>query len=204
MYTRAAGRLGCGQTVADAGNSCRRFTLLGVGPALENPAKGRPLGESVFTRERHAIVAVGVGGGDISGEDRGHAGQPKGVGKGVGMSQLPALRERAIGSSGGLIRIAAMPKRPGQLDKGADPDVLPVAKGGIAMLARADTTTRPFRNARGLHGNRRYTIKDKARMRWPTRSGPDEGCDWADDRKLVACSSAAAIAPALRLETQSP
>ena len=39
-----------------------------------------------------------------------------------------------IGGSGGLIRIAAMPKRPGQTDKGADPDVLPVAKGGIAVL----------------------------------------------------------------------
>jgi hypothetical protein len=45
----------------------------------------------VFTRERHAIVAVGVGASDISGEDRGHAGEPKGVGKGVGMSQLPTL-----------------------------------------------------------------------------------------------------------------
>src|SRR5208282_1077530 len=41
-------------------------------------------------------------------------------------------------------------------------------------------------------------------MRWPTRSGPDEGCDWATDRKLAACSSAAAIGPALWLETQSP
>jgi hypothetical protein len=50
------------------------------------------------------------------------------------MSQLPAVRERAISGSGGLIRIAAMPERPGQLDKGADPDILPVVKGGIAML----------------------------------------------------------------------
>ena len=50
------------------------------------------------------------------------------------MSQLPAVRERTIGSSGGLIRIAAMPKRPGQDDKGGDTDVLPVAQGGIAML----------------------------------------------------------------------
>jgi len=90
----------------------------------------------VFTRERHAIVAVGVDGGDISGEDRGHAGVIKGVGKGVGMSQLPAVRERAIGSAGGLISIAAMPERPGQAGKGADPDVLPVAKGVIAMLVR--------------------------------------------------------------------
>src|SRR6516162_1088755 len=73
-------------------------------------------------------------GGDISGEGRGHSGEIKGVGKGVGMSQLPAQCERAIGSSGGLIRIAAMPKRQGQLDKGAEPDVLPIAKGGIAML----------------------------------------------------------------------
>ena len=88
----------------------------------------------MFTRECHAIVAVGADGGDISGEDRGHAGVIKGVGKGVGMAQLPAICERAIGSSGGLIRIAAMPERPGQLDKGADPDVLPVVKGGIAML----------------------------------------------------------------------
>src|SRR4029077_7213997 len=52
----------------------------------------------------------------------------------VGMSQLPAQCERTIGSSGGLIRIAAMPERQGQMDKGADPDVLPVAKGVIAML----------------------------------------------------------------------
>jgi hypothetical protein len=36
----------------------------------------------------------------------------------------------------GLIRIAAMPKRPGQHDKGADPDVLPVVEGGIAVLVR--------------------------------------------------------------------
>ena len=95
---------------------------------------GRPQGESVFTRERHAIVAAGADGGDIVGEGRGRAGQPKGVGKGVGMSQLPAQCERAIGSTGGPIRIAAMPEHPGQLDKGADADVLPVAKGGIAML----------------------------------------------------------------------
>src|SRR6516164_1914211 len=93
------------------------------------------MGELVFTRERHAITAVGVNGGDISGEDRGYAGKIKGVGKGVGMPQLPAIRERTIGSAGGLIGIAAMPKRPGQDDKSADPDVLPVVKGGIAVLA---------------------------------------------------------------------
>jgi transposase len=34
--------VGCGQTVAGAGNSRRRFTLLGVDPALENPAPGPP------------------------------------------------------------------------------------------------------------------------------------------------------------------
>ena len=88
----------------------------------------------MFIRDRHAIVAVGAGGGRISGEDRGHPGEIKGLGKGVGMSQLPAVRERAIGGSGGLIRIAAMPERPGQDDKGADPDVLPIVKGGIAVL----------------------------------------------------------------------
>src|SRR6516164_11769930 len=92
------------------------------------------MGELVFTRERHAITAVGVNGGDIPGEDRGYAGKIKGVGKGVGMPQLPAICERTIGGAGGLIGIAAMPKRPGQDDKGADPDVLPVAKGVIAML----------------------------------------------------------------------
>ena len=47
---------------------------------------------------------------------------------------MPAIRERAIGGSGRLIWIAAMPKRPGQLDKGTDPDVLPVVKGGISVL----------------------------------------------------------------------
>ena len=88
----------------------------------------------MFTRECHAIASVAMDGGDISGEDRGHAGVKKGVGKGVGMTQLPAVPKRAIGSSRGLIRIAAMPKRPGQKDKGADPDVHPVVKGGIAML----------------------------------------------------------------------
>ena len=75
-------------------------------------------------------------GGDISGEGRGHSREIKGVGKGGGMSQLPAQCECTIGSSGGPIRIAAMPERPGQHDKGADPDVLPVVKGGIAMLVR--------------------------------------------------------------------
>ena len=84
----------------------------------------------MFTRERYAIVAAGVDGGDISGEDRGRAGKPKGVGKGVGMAQLPAQCERAIGGSGGLVRIAAMPERPGQKDNGADPDVLPASISG--------------------------------------------------------------------------
>ena len=48
----------------------------------------------------------------------------------MGKSQLLAQCERTIGSPRGLIRIAAVPQRQGQLDKGADPDVLP----GIAML----------------------------------------------------------------------
>ena len=161
------------QTVADAGNPRRRFTLLGVGPALENPAKARPLGESVFPRKRHAIVAVGAGGGDISGEDRGFAGKREGVGKGVGMSQLPAVRECTTGGSGGLIRIAAMPKRPGQLGKGADPDVLPAAKGGIAMLVGP--------------------IQQGGRFEMP------EGCTVI--AAVVACSSAAAIAPLFAVKT---
>ena len=97
---------------------------MGVGPAPKNPATRRPKGESVFTRERHAVIAIGTGGGDISGEDCRYAGQRKGVGKGVGVSELPAIRERTIGGPGGLIRIAAMPKRPGQLDKDADPDLV--------------------------------------------------------------------------------
>jgi hypothetical protein len=63
---------------------------LGEDPALENPAIGRPLRESVFIRDRHAIVAAGVDGGDIPGEGRGHPRVIKGVGKGEGMSQLPA------------------------------------------------------------------------------------------------------------------
>src|SRR5262249_35652136 len=50
------------------------------------------------------------------------------------LSQLPAVRERTIRGSGGLIRIAAMPKRPRQDGKGADPDVLPVVNGRIAVL----------------------------------------------------------------------
>jgi len=133
-YARA-GRLERGDTVAEAGNAGRRFTLLGVHPALENPAPGRPLGESVFTRECHALVAAGRGGGDIPGEDPGRAGQTEALGEGVGMAQLPAQCERTIGSAGRTIRIATMPKRPGQLDKGGDPDVRSVAKSGIAVLA---------------------------------------------------------------------
>ena len=66
----AASRLGSGQPVADADNSRRRLTLLGVGPAPENPADGRPLGESMLTRERYAIIAVAADGGEISGEDQ--------------------------------------------------------------------------------------------------------------------------------------
>src|SRR5262249_31012132 len=92
------------------------------------------MGESVFTRQRHAIAAAGADGGDISREGRGHSSEIEDLGKGVGMAQLSAQCERTIGSSGGLIRIAAMPKRRGQIDKGDDPDVLPVAKGGIGML----------------------------------------------------------------------
>ena len=88
----------------------------------------------MFTRDCHAIVAAGAGGDDIAGKDRGPTGKREGVGKGGGMSQLPAQCERAIDGLGGPIRIAAMPKRIGQDDKGADPDVLPVAKGGIAVL----------------------------------------------------------------------
>ena len=90
-----AGRLARGHTVADKGNSRRRFTTLGVGPALECPAQGGPVGETVFTRKRHAIVAASVDGGDISGEDSGHAGKPKGLGKGVGMSQLTVVNASA-------------------------------------------------------------------------------------------------------------
>ena len=89
-------RLGRGHTVADAGDSRRRVTPLGVGPALKNPATGRPKGQSVFTGEGHAIVAAGVNGGDISGQDRGHSREIKGAGKGVGMSQLPAIGERTM------------------------------------------------------------------------------------------------------------
>jgi hypothetical protein len=44
---------------------------------------------SVLTRDRHAIVAMG---------------------EGVGMSQIPAVRERTLGSSGRLIRIGTFPK----------------------------------------------------------------------------------------------
>jgi len=157
----------------------------------------------VFTRERHAIVAVGVDGGDISGEDCGHSGEIKGVGKGVGMTQFPAQCERTIGSSGGLIRITAMPKRPGQLDKGADPDVLPVAKGGIAMLVG------PMQRRGRLEMREGCTMIAAVHQRQSEGAMADqeraeEGCDWAKDRKLVACSSAAATAPALRLEIQSP
>ena len=54
-----------------------------------------------------------VRGGNIACEDRGPAGVTKGVGKGVGMSQFPAVGERTIGSPGGLIRITAMPERQG-------------------------------------------------------------------------------------------
>jgi len=78
--TRPNGR-GCGQFPSP-------LHLVGDGPALENLTQGRPMGESVFTRDCHAIV--GVNGGDISGEDRGHAGEIKSLGKGVGMAQLPA------------------------------------------------------------------------------------------------------------------
>ena len=90
------------------------MTLLGEGPALEKPANGLPEGESVFARDRLAIVAVGADGGDISGEDRGHAGKAQGVGKGVGMPQLSAIGEGAIGGPGGLIGIAAMPEQSAQ------------------------------------------------------------------------------------------
>ena len=126
----------------------------------------------MFTRDCHAIVAAGVGGADISGEDRGQSSVPKGVGQGVGMSQLPAVRECTTGGSGGLIRIAAMPKRR-QLDKGADPDVLPAAKGGIAMLVGP--------------------IQQGGRFEMP------EGCTVI--AAVVACSSAAAIAPLFAVKT---
>ena len=139
----------------------------------------------MFTRERHAIVAAGRGGGDISGEDRGRAGKPKGVGKGVGMAQLPAQCEPAIGSPGGLIRIAAMPKRPGRLSKGHDPDVLRVAKGGIAVLVGQIQRRGRFEMREGCTVIAAMDQRP-SEVRWPTRSGPDEGCDWADDRKLVA------------------
>jgi hypothetical protein len=50
------------------------------------------------------------------------------------MAQLPAVRDCTIGSSGGLISMTAMPKRPGQINKDADPDVLPIAQAGIAVF----------------------------------------------------------------------
>ena len=103
----------------------------------------------MFTGERHALVVVGVDGGHIAGEGCGPGGVTKGGGKGVGMSQLPAQCEGTIGGPGGLIRIAAMPKRPGRLDKNADPDVLPVAKGGIAMLVGPIQRRRGFEMRQG-------------------------------------------------------
>src|SRR5262249_16895525 len=110
----------------------------------------------------------------------------KGVAKGVGMSQLPAVRERAIGSSGGLIRIAAMPERPAQLNKGADPDVLPVAKGGIAVLVGPMLRRGGF----GMRGG----CTAIAAM-GPTGAGRDEGGAWRADRKWVGGPGGAQTAP---------
>jgi hypothetical protein len=42
-----------------------------------------------------------------------------------------------------------MPKRPGQHDKGADPDVLPVVKGGIAVLVGPIQRRRRFEMRQG-------------------------------------------------------
>jgi len=51
-----------GHTVADAGNSRRRFTRLGAGPALENPATGRPEGKSVFAAPKGELpLGLSVG-----------------------------------------------------------------------------------------------------------------------------------------------
>jgi len=47
---------------------------------------------------------------------------------------LQDYAERKMRAGIAALPDAAMPERPGRLDKGADPDVLPVVKGGIAML----------------------------------------------------------------------
>ena len=95
----------------------------------------------------------------------------QGRGKGCWHARLPAVRERTIGSLGGLARIAAMPKRPGQLNKGADPDVLPVVQGGIAMLVGPMHRRGCFRNAQGLHGNRRYRTRIERGCDGPSGAG---------------------------------
>ena len=94
------------------------------------------------------------------------------------MSQLPAIGERSIGSPGGPIRIAAMPKRYGQRDKGADPDVLPVGKGGIAVLVGPIQRRRRFemREARTVVAakDQRYSegeMADQERARGGLRLG---------------------------------
>ena len=88
----------------------------------------------MLIRERNILVRAGASLGDATGENRLHADVPKRIGERVGMSELPAVFECAIGSSGGLLGIAAMPERPRQIHEGADADVLAVASGEFAMF----------------------------------------------------------------------
>jgi hypothetical protein len=87
----------------------------------------------MFIRERNIFVGTGSSLVNATGENRLHTNVPKRIGERVGMSELPAVFECAIGSSSGLLGKAAMPERPRQIHEGANADVLAVASGEFAM-----------------------------------------------------------------------
>jgi hypothetical protein len=82
----------------------------GADPALHNPPVISPNWKPMLICERNILVCAGASLVDAAGENRVHANVSKRIGKRVGMTELPAVSKCAIGSSSGLVGIAAMPE----------------------------------------------------------------------------------------------
>jgi hypothetical protein len=181
--------LACGQTVAHAGNSRRRFTLLGVGPAPgtfgHRPPRGGIRVHSRAPRNRCCGRRRWRHLGRRPRPCRPTQGREKGCGR-VPAAGCTRAHDRQLGRAD---RIAAMPKRPGQTDKGDDSDVLPVVKGGIAVLVgpiqrRGRLDVRP-----GLQGNRRQDPRMSEDAMAAVRPVPADFGNLLSGRKLAHATS---------------
>jgi hypothetical protein len=99
------------QTLANKRASSCGVAVVRGDPALNNPSIRGPVWKPVLIRERNILVGAGTGLTGSADENSLRTNVPKRIGERVGMSELPAMFERTIGSSRRPIGITAMPKR---------------------------------------------------------------------------------------------